>query len=367
LLLKVVSVILGALLIASALNDASRTLVTTRRGNRRFTASQIFYRNTWRLWQSIGTRVKDQNRRQTLLGSFGPLSLVGLLVMWVSVLVVGWAFVWWGVRAELEGGVDNLLDAIYYSGVTFFTLGYGDIVPIGGPERLLAVVEAFLGLGIVALVIGFLPTLYGAYSRREVQLLMLDDLTERATPVGLIELAYRRGGLDQLYRVFAEWEHWCADVFDSHTAYPMLMLFRSRQPGQSWLTALGVVTEAAAQTIAIVPDAGYGEAVSLYRRAVRTLDALSVLGADTRPGKMLLELPDVTDDEAAFRAGYDRLVALGFPARPYAEAWADLKALRRGYETLLRSFATVLLIEPEFLTNAPPLPDRMQGGARGAG
>jgi Ion channel len=357
---KALAVVLGVLLVLSALTDASRTLVTTRRGNRRFTASQIFYRNTWRIWLHVGARVRNENTRQTLLGSFGPLSLVGLLITWVSVMVVGWGFVWWGLRAEVDD-VDNLLEGIYYSGVTFFTLGYGDIVPTGGIERILAVMEAFLGLGIVALVIGFLPMLYGAYSRREVQLGMLDDLSDKTTAVGLIEHCYRRGGLEALYATFTDWEHWCADVFDSHTAYPMLMLFRSRQPGQSWLTALGVVLDAAGQTIAIVPDAATREPALLYRRALKTLEALGVIGQQIRGPRGLPPLDVVPDDEATFRAGYDRLVVAGVPVRPYADAWADITELRAHYEMLLRAFVTVLLVEPEFCTNAPPVRPEASG------
>ena len=364
--MKVLSIVLGVFLILSTLMDASRTLVTTRRGNRRFTASQLFYRNTWRIWLTIGARIKNENSRQSFLGSFGPLSLIGLLVAWVSVLVVGWGFVWWGVRADLDG-VDNLIDGIYYSGVTFFTLGYGDIVPTGGGERLLAVLEAFLGLGIVALVIGFLPTLYGAYSRREVQLGLLDDLSHRTTPVGLIAHCYRQGGLDRLYATFRDWEHWCADVFDSHTAYPMLMLFRSRQPGQSWLTALGVVLDAAAQTIAVVPDAATREPALLYRRALRTLDALSGVGQEIRGPRGLPPLDPVPDDEASFRTGFDRLVGAGVPTRPFADAWADIQRLRLPYDNVLRAFVTVLLVEPDFRSNAPAVLPETSGPAPGDG
>ncbi|MGH9027422.1 MAG: potassium channel family protein [Acidimicrobiia bacterium] len=351
--MKVVAIVAGALLILSAVTDASQTLVTTRRGNRRFMASQGFYRIAWRTWRGVGKRIDDPDRRQTVLGTFGPISLLGLLVTWVAVLIIGWGLIWWGLRDHVDG-IGGFIDAVYYSGVTFLTLGYGDIVPTGPLAQILAVAEAFLGLGIVALVIGFLPVLYGAFSRREVQLLTLDDLTDATTSVGLLELYFRQGELEKVYDMFVTWDHWCADVFDSHTAYPMLMLFRSRQPGQSWLTALGVVTDAAALTVAIVPGAGAREPALLYRRAVRTLESLSVVGEGVHGHHP--HLAAGSDDESAFRRQYDRLVAVGFPARPYADAWEEMRRLRTGYAPLLLGFATLLLVEPDFRNHAPSLP-----------
>ena len=104
--------------------------------------------------------------REGFLAMYGPLSLLGL-VTWVVLLVAGWAAVWWGLRSAVTG-VDGYLDAVYFAGVGFFTVGFGDLVPTGGLARLLVLVEAFMGLVTMALVIGYLPTLYGAYSRREV-------------------------------------------------------------------------------------------------------------------------------------------------------------------------------------------------------
>ena len=97
-----------------------------------------------------------------------------------------------GLRSAVTG-VDGYLDAVYFAGVGFFTVGFGDLVPTGGLARLLVLVEAFMGLVTMALVIGYLPTLYGAYSRREVQrcpLTMSDDAT---TPIGFLEDCYASG------------------------------------------------------------------------------------------------------------------------------------------------------------------------------
>ena len=251
------AVVAGLALVLVSASDAVSTLVTTRRRRGRHWPTQVFYRRTWRAWVALGRRAQPE-LREGFLAVYGPLSLLGLLVTWVVLLVAGWAAVWWGLRSAVTG-VDGYLDAVYFAGVGFFTVGFGDLVPTGGLARLLVLVEAFMGLVTMALVIGYLPTLYGAYSRREVQLLSLDDMSDDATtPIGFLEDCYASGGGQAVAAAFTEWERWCDEVFDSHTAYPMLAMFRSRQPGQNWLTALGVVLDAATICLAAVDSPGSG-------------------------------------------------------------------------------------------------------------
>jgi hypothetical protein len=304
----------------------------------------VFYRQTWRAWLAVGRRARPE-LREGFLGTYGPLSLLGLLVLWVLLLVAGWGAVWWGLRSRTSG-IDGYTDAVYFAGVGFLTVGFGDIVPTGDLARLLVLVEAFMGLVTMALVIGYLPTLYGAYSRREVQLLALDDLSdEAATPLGFLEACHASGGAEAVAAMFAEWERWCDDVYDSHTAYPMLALFRSRQPGQHWLTALAVVMDAAAICVAAVDGSRAGPAARLLRRGtmlVRNLRGLPPVGLED------VELTAVFGDEGRFRAGYRRLAALGMPLLPYEQAWSDLQRLRAGYLPQLVAATRLLLVPLEF-------------------
>jgi len=151
---------------------------------------------------------------------------------------------------------------------------------------MLVLVEAFMGLVTMALVIGYLPTLYGAYARRELQLLTLDDLSdEPTTPVTFIEATYANGGA-QVAAAFADWERWCDEVYDTHTAYPMLAMFRSRQPGQHWLTGLAVVMDAAALALAMFDNNPAGPAARLWRRStkmVRNFRRLPAVGRSRVP------------------------------------------------------------------------------------
>jgi hypothetical protein len=348
-------VVLGLLLVMLVAVDEVGTLVTTRRLQRR-SPTQAFYRYGWKGWAAMARRVRDENRRESFLSVFGPISLLGLLVVWIALFMVGWALIWLGLRDHIQG-VADFPDAVYFAGTTFFTVGFGDIVAIGNVARILTLFEALTGVLTTALVIGYLPTLYGAYSRREVQLLLLDDLEEDVvTPAGIITSYGRSGDFADLDRSFLEWERWCADVFDTHTAYPMLMLFRSRQPGRSWITGLTIMLEAAVYTLAVLDRPPPREAQLLYRRAVMLLRSLvsdNVL--DEHPALETLPVPAIAGEDA-FHRMYDRLIGAGLTCRPFADAWGDVQALRAPYVRQVYALTYLFIVPPTFRTHAPAIP-----------
>ena len=167
-----------------------------------------------------------------------------------------------------------------------------------------------MGLVTMALVIGHLPTLYGAYSRREVQPDLDDtgrgDHADRV-PGGLLR---QRGG-QAVAAAFTEWEQ-CDEVFDSHTAYPMLAMFRSRQPGQNWLTALGVVLDAATICLAAVDSAPGGAGGAAVAAGLQ--DAAEPRGCP-RPASAG-RADGAATEEAPFREAYERLRGLEVPLHP---------------------------------------------------
>jgi Ion channel len=341
---EALAVAAGLVLVLAVASDATSTLVTTRRRRGRFWPTPVYYRWSWRAWRAAGRRAAPE-RREGLLTAYGPLSLLGLLVLWVLLLVAGWGAVWWGLRSAVPG-LGGYQDALYFAGVGFFTVGFGDLVPTGGLARMLLLVEAFMGLVTMALVIGYLPTLYGAYSRRELQLLALDDLSDEATtPIGFLEACHAAGGAQAMVAAFGEWERWCDEVFDSHTAYPMLAMFRSRQPGQHWLTGLAVVLEAATVVLASIDGARSWPAARLWRRATRLLHGFQGLPVARGRAAELAERPG---DEARFRAIYQRLERLALPLHPFEQAWSDLRRLRAAYRPELVAATELLLVPLEF-------------------
>src|SRR6266571_485018 len=168
--------LLGAVLILAVLWDAFEVMILPRRVERRLRLARGFYRSTWRMWSAVGRSMSPGRRREAYLGVYGPLSLLVLFVLWATALIGGFGLVQWALRFQpaLDRGPATLADALYLSGSTFFTLGLGDIVPIGAAAKTLAVVEAGTGFLFLAVIVGYLPVMYQAFSRREVAISMLD-------------------------------------------------------------------------------------------------------------------------------------------------------------------------------------------------
>src|SRR5947208_13420371 len=238
--------IIGFLLIVTVLWDVFETFVLPRRVTRRVRLTRLFYRFTWAPWWRIARTIRKKRRQEMLLGIYGPLSLLALLTVWAATVVVGFAL----VHFALGSGIGHITEHsgfftdLYYSGTTFFTLGLGDIAPLGAAARAVTVVEASIGFGMLALVIGYLPVLYQAFSRREVNISMLD--ARAGTPPTAVELLGRHqeansmASLDEWLR---DWEMWAADLMESHLSYPVLCFFRSQHDNQSWLAALSTVLD----------------------------------------------------------------------------------------------------------------------------
>ena len=239
-------------------------------------------------------------------------------------------------------GDDGFGSIVYYSGTCLLTLGFGDIVPETTPMRLAAVAEAATGLGTIALAISYLPVLYAAYQRRESQLLTLDDPSgERIQPTALIRLWAPGGDTERLYRLFGEWENWTADILESHVSYPMLALFRSQHRGQSWVTALGVVLDAAVVTCAAVPGAELREPYFMYRRGRRALHEIGSRLPHTGEAQAPLE-------RHQFDVAYQRLAEAGLPLREPDDAWDRLIEYRSTYGISLQALIDYLLAPAGF-------------------
>jgi hypothetical protein len=337
--IRVLQLVCGLGLVVATLSDAIGTLVAARGLTGRWRPTRHFYWITWRAWRAVGRRLG--RRREGFLSAYAPLTLLTLLGMWLVGLLVGWALVYSATEASLKGdtGFGSLL---YYSGTCLFTLGFGDILAETAPLRLAALAEAGTGVATMALAISYLPVLYAAYGRRESQLLTLDDPSgRRIEPTALIRIWAPGGDTDRLYRFFGEWEGWTADILESHVSYPMLALFRSQHRGQSWITALGVVLDAAVLTCAVVPGAELREPYFMYRRGRRALN------------EILLRLPEAAEAPAPmerwqFDIAYERVGETGVPLRDRDEAWAMFTEFRSNYGTTLQALIDYLLAPAGF-------------------
>lgn len=236
-------------LIVLVLVDSFETTVLPRRVMHRYRFARLFYRSTWTLWRALALRIPPGKRREALLSVFGPLSLLALLMTWVFGLIFGFALLHWSLGTTIHppDGSATLSTYLYWSGGTFFTLGYGDITPTDPLGRVLAIVEAGLGFGFLALTISYLPVLHQAFSRRELMIALLD--ARAGSPPTAAQFLLRLGAAKNIAAVdsfLAEWERWAAELLESHLSFPLLSYYRSQHDNQSWLAALSAVLDTCA-------------------------------------------------------------------------------------------------------------------------
>ena len=249
--------ILGLALLLGILWDAFETVILPRHVRRSFRIARLFYRNAWRICYLTATHIRTPKRREGYLSYFGPLSLLLLIGFWALALVLAFAMVQWAAGSALSSGGSirsTFRSDLYFSGTTFFTLGLGDITPQTPLARLLSVIEAGTGFGFLALIIAYLPTLYGAFSQREVNISLLD--ARAGSPPTASELL-RRHGSERIHNGLAhylrDWEIWSGQLMETHLTYPFLCFFRSQHDNQSWIAAFTAILDTCALLIA------YGE------------------------------------------------------------------------------------------------------------
>jgi Ion channel len=249
----------GIAIIAAVLWEAFETVVLPRRVTRHFRFTRLFYRSTWKPWVLLLGRVQPVKRRESYLSYYGPLSLLGLLVVWAVLLVIGFALLHWAAGSSLNISTSGLAGGfwtdLYMSGTTFFTLGLGDVTPRNLLARFLTVVESGMGFGFLALVIGYVPTIYQAFSRREANITLLD--ARAGSPPSAVELLRRHAsdhGREDLHELLRDWERWSAELLESHLSYPVLCYFRSQHDNQNWLAAMTTILDTCALVIAGLED-----------------------------------------------------------------------------------------------------------------
>lgn len=199
--------------------------------------------------------MRQGRRRESFLSYFGPLSLLLLVVVWAIGLIVGFALIFHGLGSPFQDthSLGKWETDLYVSGTTLFTLGLGDVVPLSVFSRLFVALESGTGLAFVAGVIGYLPVLYAAFSRREASIILLD--ARAGSPPSALELLRRHAGPAgelALRTLLVEWERWSAELLESHISYPQLCFFRSQHDNQSWLSALVTMLDTCAILIAMV-------------------------------------------------------------------------------------------------------------------
>jgi len=288
-----------------------------------------------------------------MLSFYGPLSLVFLIAAWAAFLMLGFALLY-SAFPQPFNDPNNMghpfVSDLYVSGTTIFTLGLGDVVPHSLYIRCLVVLESGIGLGFVALVIGYFPVLYGAFSRREVDIALLD--ARAGSPPTAYELIKRHsfeGGSAALVVLLEEWERWSAELLESHISYPLLCLFRSQHTSQSWLSALTAILDTCALLIASVQEHTARQAQLTFAMARHALVDLSQI-LSARP------VPSPSDrlPSEKYRLIYDKLCSAGVRVCRDEQSAARLSELRQLYEGYAEALSRYLEMPlPPFFIEHP--------------
>src|SRR5579863_604293 len=344
---SIVATVFGAVIIFVVLLDAFETVVLPRRVTRHFRLTAWFYRRTWLPWKAIAKRIRTASRQQSFLGYFGPLSLILLLAFWAATLITGFALLQYGIGGHEQLGNESITfgKIVYHSGETFFTLGYGDIVPTSGGARALAVLEAGMGFAFLGVVIGYLPVVYASFSRREIQISMLD--ARAGSPPTATELLVRLAGSSEnpaieqivLDEILRDWERWAGELLESGISYPVLSFFRSQHSNQSWLGALQTMLDVTSLVLTGIDGIHPGQARLTFAMARHAaVDLAQVVNAryDSQAPE---RLPD-----ADFNAVRDALAGAGLQLRSTTEARLKLAKLRSMYEPYIHSSARNLMV-----------------------
>jgi hypothetical protein len=344
---SVVAIIFGLIILWVVFLDAFETVVLPRRVTRHFKLTAWFYRRTWVPWQKIAHHIKTPSRQQGFLGYFGPLSLIMLLAFWASMLIFGFALLQFGIGGHEQLGKEPLTFGriIYQSGQTFFTLGYGDILPTTGPARALSVLESGMGFAFLGVVIGYIPVVYSSFSRREIQISMLD--ARAGSPPTAVELLVRLAGgsenraIEQavLDGVLADWERWAAELLESHISYPVLSFFRSQHNNQSWLGALTTMLDVTSLLLTGIEGVHPGQAKLTFAMARHaSVDLAQIVNARYDP----LAPSRLTEEN--FAELQERLAAAGLHLRAGEDARQKLDRLRSMYEPYVYSTGRNLML-----------------------
>jgi hypothetical protein len=355
------AILFGVAFLAGVLLDAFQTIILPRRPVGRFRITWIFFLVTWTPWAAMARLARTSKAREQMYSVYGPLALLLLFVLWALLLAAAYALIYFGMHTPFSdpthpvGALARLRSCLYVSGTTLFTLGLGDVQPASHVARMFVVLEAGTGLGFVALVIGYVPVLYGAFSAREIPVAMLDARAGSPPTAGELLLRHSfRGGNEAMTLLLAEWERWCAGMLETHISYPILCYYRSQHDNQSWLSALTAVLDACALLITVVEGPSTRQAQLTFAIGRHTLVDIGHVFQQEKNEQYLREnLPERLDDETYSRL-CDVIGQAGFKLCGDLEARDRLRAIRALYEPHAFAMAQFLRLDLPKWAPAPP-------------
>jgi hypothetical protein len=331
--LKVLLFLIGGALVLATVGSAVRTVVLPR-GIPATLASAVFI-GVRRLFNLRLRHADSYEQRDRTMAIYAPLSLLLLAVAWILIIGAGYGAMFWAL------GAHPLREAFTLSGSSLFTLGFDR--PPDLPKVALSFTEATLGLSMLALLITYLPSLYGAFSRREAMVTLLE--VRASSPPSGVELIlryHRIHGLHELEPLWTRWEEWFVELEETHTSLPSLVFFRSPQPQHSWVTAAGAILDGAALAQSCFPERSPQAQLTLRAGYVALRRVADFFGIRYNPEPAPDDPITIARDE--FDEAYDRLAADAVPlVEDRDQAWRDFNGWRVNYDTVLVTLAQLVM------------------------
>jgi hypothetical protein len=352
----------GAVIVSYTAFAAFRTVVLPRAASTMI--NRVVFIGTRKVFDLLAHERRGYAARDRVLAVYGPLCLVLLPFVWIGLIVTGFTLMMWAF------GVEPLRQAFILSGSSVFTLGFA--APETLPVDVLVFLEAFFGLGLVALVISYLPSIYGAFARREQLVGLLE--ARAGSPPSAVEMLTRYQRVDALAHIdselFPRWEQWFSDVEESHTSFAALVFFRSPQPERSWIVAAGCVLDTASLLTSTVDRPRTGSTQLCLRTGFFCLRRIAdYFGIGYDPDPRPDDAISVTRGE--FDAVCVELRAAGVPLKAdLDQAWRDFAGWRVNYDAVLVQLAALVYSPPAMWSSdrgsTAPKPKLFRRGPRAA-
>jgi hypothetical protein len=330
----------GAILVLLVVNDVFQSVIVPRAVGKRFRISFLVYRGLWKLWPPLASRIYGARAedREDFLALYAPFTLVLLLLVWTACAIHGYGLLAWAFHDGFSPPLHSFGEALYFSGTSLTTIGFGDIVGHTAAPRIISIFAAVTGLALLSITTAYFFALFGSFQSREQFVVTVGARAgSPASGVNLLAIAAYSETQDDLNALMIDAQRWAASVMESHLAYPTLAYFRSSHEYESWVGTLGTLLDASVLLMTTV-DIKCGQArifFNIGRHAASDLKRY-----------FNLDRPEPRVERSEFEHACDRLQAAGFTIKPRDEAWERFKALRSSYAGNIDALAHYFEIPP---------------------
>lgn len=332
-IIRLLLIVMGIIIVLGTLTSAIRTFILARRARDRIMG--FVFLNIRRIFNIFLRFTNTYEGRDNIMALYAPIALISLPMVWLSFVGVGYTLIFWGLGTSLR-------ESIILSGSSLFTLGFftnRDMI-----SYLLEFSESLIGLILIAILIAYLPTMYAAFARRESAVTLLEVRAGMPpSPVELLLRAHRIKGFTALPELWSSWEEWFVELEESHTTLPALVFFRSVRSNRSWITASGVVLDAAAIYLSCVDTEREASGALCIRAgyiSLRYIADFFNIEYDDNPK------PDdpISISREEFDEVYDELLENGVPMNTDREqCWNDFRGWRVNYDVPLIALASLTM------------------------